>query len=130
MNSEFNHPSKGTNKGAYRVPEGYFDDITKQIMSRLPEKAPERKTISFIRQFSPWLSAAAVIAGVGIFYNIFFTEQRGTDEPQPNSSTFIVRSDNQSQNRTAVTDEDQEYLEYIEKQYTDYLYSNELGNLE
>jgi len=55
----------------FRVPEGYFEGFTDNIMSRLPQKtAPEVKVISLYDRVKPWLYIAATFAGIILLFNI------------------------------------------------------------
>ena len=52
----------------FKVPEGYFEDFQQRLLSSLPERAsleikkPAR--VSLWRTARPWMSAAALLAGV------------------------------------------------------------------
>lgn len=50
------------NNNPFTVPEGYFDQMTDQLMSRLPEK----KQPTLIKRLRPLLYAA-VFAGIAVF---------------------------------------------------------------
>lgn len=54
-------------KNPFTVPEGYFDNLTNDIMSRLPEKedSPEMPTeISLWERVRPWLYMAAMFVAI------------------------------------------------------------------
>lgn len=101
----------------FRVPESYFENFTEDFMSRLPEKrAEETKKISFSERVKPWLYMAAAFVGILILFNVFnlFTE---TPDGQGDTSVKTVSS--VSRSGDTVSDEDAEFLEYIEDMYTD-----------
>ena len=58
----------------FTVPEGYFDNLTEQILSKIPEKSEEvklpkvGKQVSLMERIRPWLYMAAVFAGLGFFF--------------------------------------------------------------
>jgi len=80
MNEEEYLRKKMGSHNPFSVPEGYFENLTEQVMSRLPEQAdapvskPVRTTV--IRQLRPWLYAAAsLFVAVFIAANIFNSKQ-------------------------------------------------------
>lgn len=61
----------------FRVPEGYFDQLTQQVMSQLPERQKKSRIVAL----RPWLYAAActvAVAVLGLTYHFHQT----TDEQQ------------------------------------------------
>ena len=76
----------------FRVPEGYFDTLTQQVMARLPEQpvAPVARQ----RWLRPWLYAAAC-ACVAIFsVTLYFAKPDGqqvatTVTPAVNESSYV-----------------------------------------
>ena len=110
---------KGTNP--FTVPEGYMEGLTERIMSQLPEKQEERaKRISLMDRVRPWLYMAAVFAGLGLFFKAI-VGINGSDGSTASDSLLV---------RTEVpieAEEDEEYLEYLEAQYANYLLDEELS---
>ena len=51
-------------KNPFTVPEGYFEQLTAQVMDRLPEKKPAK--VAVMKRLRPWLYAAACVC-VGVF---------------------------------------------------------------
>lgn len=116
----------------FRVPEGYMENLTDRIMSQLPEKTTEvqtTKSVSLVTRLRPWLLGAAAIAGIGFFINVFIH----LDE-----STSVHRADSlwiQSDHLTGAVSEarasiDEEYLEYLEAKYSNYILEEELADSE
>ena len=70
-NEELYLKTRITNENPFRVPEGYFDRLTADVMARLPERQSENpkeeKTARRIQLRRAWLAAAsvAVVAIVG-----------------------------------------------------------------
>ncbi len=57
--------SKYADRNPFKVPEGYFDSFSKELMNQLPEKEPARvKEHSTWQRIKPWLYAAAMLCGV------------------------------------------------------------------
>lgn len=119
---------KGTNP--FSVPEGYMEDLTANIMSRIPEKSSvETKKISMMDRVRPWLYMAAVFAGMGLFFKalIYFNQ---TDENKVTDSLLVKSNTTASTVSAKQVNEDQEYLEFLEKQYTGYILAEEMDNFE
>ena len=64
MNEEEYLNSKLGKKNPFTVPEGYFEQLTAQVMEKLPEKQVAKTAV--IKRLRPWLYAAACIC-VGVF---------------------------------------------------------------
>lgn len=128
MEREQNNLDRFKGKNPFTVPEGYMEDLTADIMSRLPEKPQvEVKKISMMDRMRPWLYMAAVFAGLGLFFKAIV----GIDGDQSKTDTLLVQSNDASAAISAIQDaENEEYLEYLEAQYMDYLLAEELGNYE
>ena len=64
MNEEEYLRSRMGTKNPFTVPEGYFEQLTAQVMDRLPEKKPAK--VAVLKRLRPWLYAAACVC-VGVF---------------------------------------------------------------
>ena len=64
MNEEEYLNSKLGKKNPFTVPEGYFEQLTAQVMERLPEQKPAKTAV--IKRLRPWLYAAACVC-IGVF---------------------------------------------------------------
>ncbi|RGP18034.1 hypothetical protein [Parabacteroides gordonii] len=128
MEKEQNNLDRFKGKNPFTVPDGYMEDLTANIMSQLPEKPQvEAKNISMMDRMRPWLYMAAVFAGLGLFFKAIV----GIDGEQSKTDTLLVQSNDASATISAIQEaENEEYLEYLEAQYTDYLLAEELGNYE
>lgn len=128
MEKEQNNLDRFKGKNPFTVPDGYMEDLTANIMSRLPEKPQvEIKKISMMDRVRPWLYMAAVFAGLGLFFKAIV----GIGGDQSQTDTLLVQSEGTSATISAIQEaENEEYLEYLEAQYTDYLLAEELGNYE
>lgn len=128
MEKEQNNLERFKGKNPFTVPDGYMKDLTANIMSQLPDKPQvEAKKVSMMDRVRPWLYMAAVFAGLGLFFKAIV----GFDMEKSQSDTLLVQTENVSETKAAIVQaEDEEYLEYLEAQYTDYLLAEELGNYE
>ncbi|MDD2436722.1 MAG: hypothetical protein PHG27_05760 [Massilibacteroides sp.] len=123
---ELNHLKR---QNPFRVPEGYMVGLTDQIMRQLPEKNICKKKISLIIRLRPWVAAAAVVVGLGFFINIFI----GLDKQTTSSSTDSLWIQAQmppaaiSKAQAAIDDE---YLEYLEARYSNYILEEEFADSE
>lgn len=64
MNEEDYLNSKMGKRNPFTVPEGYFEQLTSQVMQKLPEEKVEKPAL--IKRLRPWLYAAACVC-VGVF---------------------------------------------------------------
>lgn len=119
---------KGTNP--FTVPEGYMEGLTERIMSQLPDKSvKEAKRISLMDRVRPWLYMAAVFAGLGLFFKAIIGTDVSDRSGVPDS--LLVRTEVPATSLEAIqAEEDEEYLEYLEAQYTNYLMNEELDDSE
>lgn len=105
-------------RNPFRVPDGYFESFTENMMSRLPEKTvAEPNVISIYDRVKPWLYMAAAFVGLILLFNVLnktagtFTENKDTqDVTIVTVSPFGMESE---------ADENAEFLEYIEDMYVD-----------
>ena len=88
----------------FRVPEGYFEQLTSQVMSHLPEQAesqqpstvvslqPEKK--ARVVSLRRWLYAAACVAAIAVLGLTFMFDNREVVEQQSlTASATAVESD-------------------------------------
>jgi hypothetical protein len=75
MNIRNNQQTKAeetANANPFKVPEGYFEELSSQILSRLPEKTEnEPQTLSLWERVQPWIYMAAMFAGIALMVKIF-----------------------------------------------------------
>ena len=71
MNKKATQLEELKKKNSFKVPEGYFENLTDQIMAQLPEKEAKPQVISLWGRTKPWLYAAAMIAGVALLVRSF-----------------------------------------------------------
>jgi hypothetical protein len=89
MNSEQNIKNKiGTDPG-FRVPDGYFDNVFKQISANLPEReTPKVQPVTRWQLIRPYLYMAAMFAGIWLmmkmFHNIAYDQTLSLDNPPEN----------------------------------------------
>lgn len=62
----------------FTVPEGYFDEFTQKVMSRLPEEKPRK---AWIRSLRPVLYVAACLC-VAIFCGTIYFGKAADNQPQ------------------------------------------------
>lgn len=128
MKDERNNLERLKGKNPFAVPEGYLEGLPAQIMSGLPEKPRQEtaKRVSLAERVRPWLYMAAVFAGLGLFFKAIMTVLP-SDGMQ--ADPLLVKTDMpaDSLDMPEETTEDEEYLEYIEAQYTNYLLAEELA---
>ena len=61
-----------TKTDPFKVPEGYFEHFTNNILSQLPDGIREEpKTISLWQRVRPWAYMAAMFLGMGLIIDLF-----------------------------------------------------------
>lgn len=132
MKTDENKLKKITQENPFRVPEGYMEGLTSQIMKQIPEiEKPEAESISWIERLRPFIYLAAMFAGLGLFFravtflddadNTFTTDTLLVSSNTPDFSLGITSNE-------ALSDDDEEYLDYLENQYTAALIQDELNS--
>jgi hypothetical protein len=61
-------------KTGYKVPDGYFEQLTTRITEQLPERElPQPEVITPWQKFSPYIYMAAMFAGIWLMIQAFVT---------------------------------------------------------
>ncbi|MDR1407406.1 MAG: hypothetical protein LBJ23_05090 [Tannerella sp.] len=115
---------KGQNP--FRVPEGYMEALTSQIMSRIPDNEPQKETkvISLGERLRPLLYLAAVFIGLIFLFKVFINPATPKDDALQNGSAQMQASDAET-----VAD-DEEFLEYMQQHYYSDLLAESLENID
>jgi len=73
MNEELYIKSRMGNKNPFRVPEGYFDNLTAEVMKNLPQQeAVQQPQQSKLVKWKPWMYAAACMLVAVFTATIYF----------------------------------------------------------
>jgi hypothetical protein len=111
MKKELDNRERLKGDHPFKTPEGYFENFSSLMMSRLPEKKYEQPPkVTMMERIRPWLYMAAVFAGLGLFFKAII----GND-----SSSSIPFATHQAE-------VDADYLEYLESQYATYILAEEM----
>lgn len=70
-------------RNAFRVPEGYFEQFTAQVMEQLPEQQKARTTM-----LRPWLYAAACTVVAMVMGVTYYWHQNTTDDMMADSNYY------------------------------------------
>ncbi|MDR1335490.1 MAG: hypothetical protein LBK22_01520 [Tannerella sp.] len=107
-------------RNPFQVPDGYLEGLTARIMSRLPEKPREEtRTVSLSGRIRPWLYLAAVFIGLIFLFRVFslpFTGTKGNGSPD--QSLYVQAED------------DEDFLEYLETNYYNDTFTEEMEKIE
>jgi hypothetical protein len=116
-------------KNSFRVPEGYMEGLTDQIMAGLPERPQqkENQAVSMAEKMRPWLYLAASFIGLLL---IFKGIQEGGMQKEHTVDPLLVETEAPEASLNAISEEDQEFLEYLEAQYADELFLEEVEAME
>lgn len=102
---------------SFKVPEGYFEQLTERTMNMLPEmEIPEAKKVSLFQRVQPWLYMAAMFAGLIFFIKILvggdIDSKSAAGDSTLIASTHVNVIDLQDQQS-----EEDVYIQYIEESY-------------
>lgn len=89
-NSKLNEVGK-TNP--FKVPEGYFERFSVDLMSQLPERTVEEpKALSLWGKMRPWVYMAAMFVGIMLMFKIFggSPEEKNTAQNKEKNGIEIV----------------------------------------
>lgn len=97
MKEEDNILKKVGKENVFRVPDGYFENLTSEVMSRLPEK----ETPAFIKKeptkwerIKPWLYMTAMFVGAALIIRVASAERTpATDQIAMDDTETEVVSD-------------------------------------
>ncbi len=83
MKQEDNILRKVGTGNPFKVPEGYFENLTSEVMNKLPEK--EKTTLKIKEptmwdRVKPWIYMAAMFAGAALIIRVASGEHKKTDE--------------------------------------------------
>lgn len=78
-------------KDPFRVPEGYFDHLTEDIMSRLPEQSarPAEERPGLGARIKPWLYMAAMFVAILLPLRYVMERTATTAEPAPSAGEYV-----------------------------------------
>lgn len=116
-------------KSPFKVPEGYMEGLSEQVMKQLPERSSqEEKVVSFSDKVRPWLYLAASFVGlILLFKGISMVKVEKEQRAEP---SFYVQTAKPESSIPLISEEDRDFLEFLEMQYTDKLFLEELENIE
>jgi len=122
IETEKNIVNEFRDRHPFRVPEGYFEGFTADMMHRLPpRKISDAKVIPFHKRMMPWLYVAAVFAGMIILFNVYNKDAGVSKNGNPVLLTSV--------NTFSDDMDDADFFEYLEELYVDkyavsYIYDN------
>ena len=79
MKEEDNILKKAGTGNVFHVPEGYFENLTSEIMNRLPEKerlAFEKKESTMWERVKPWVYMAAMFVGAALIIRVASSDHK------------------------------------------------------
>ena len=129
MKTEQNNLDRFKGNNPFKVPDGYMEGLTANIMSQLPEKTPQpvATKVTLMERVRPWIYMAAVFAGMGLFFKAIV----GSDSHPAKTDSLLVNNNTTAKNIVAPqTAEDEEYLEYLEDRYAGYILTGDMGESE
>lgn len=135
MKNNMSHLDEMKGQNPFKLPEGYMEGLTEQIMSQLPKKEPVVvKQISMFDRVRPWLYLAAVFAGLGLFFKAIVGVYDFGSDKATRGDSLLVQSFPSAQSypvfEEELYDEEEDYLDYLENQYASYIIAHEMDGEE
>ena len=118
-------PSRDTEP--FRVPDGYFEGLTNRILSALPDlsaDAPQPPTVSLMEKVKPLIYLAAAFMGMVLLFkglSALRPADRTTERP-----LYVQHATTPS----AAADDEADFLDYLEAQYADLFFSDDINEWE
>ena len=117
-------------KNPFIIPAGYFENLTAQIMAKIPEETyRETKVVSMRDRIRPWLYLAGAIAGLLIVFRVFLSPSK-QDTYQSNEDSSYLQAFVVDDPYQVFSDDDLDYLEFIENQYLSREFAEEIDNMD
>ena len=118
-------PSRDTEP--FRVPDGYFEGLTNRILSALPDPpadVPQPPTVSLMEKVKPLIYLAAAFLGMVLLFKGLSALRPAdrTTEPQ----LYVQHATTPS----AAADDEADFLDYLEAQYADLFFSDDINEWE
>ena len=90
MEMKPNKPDELKGRNPFKVPQGYMEGLTEQIMAGIPDVLPvETKVVSMRNRIRPWLYVAAAFAGLLICLKVFVNPVFQDTEQQDSDSSHL-----------------------------------------
>ena len=118
-------PSRDTEP--FRVPDGYFESLTNRILSSLPAPpadASQPPTVSLMEKVKPLIYLAAAFLGMVLLFkglSALRPADRTTEQP-----LYVQHATTPS----AAADDEADFLDYLEAQYADLFFSDDINEWE
>ena len=118
MGLENNKLDELRDRNPFRVPEGYFENFTENMMSSLPDKPEVQiEKVSLLVRMKPLMYMAAAFAGLMIFFNVFnktmgISADENSEVAMENTSS-ILSSD------VSEEEYDADFFEYVSDIYAE-----------
>ena len=126
MNKESNKLNQFKGQNPFKLPEGYMENLSSQIMDNIPERIDEpEEEISLRIKIRPFLYMAGMFTAMGFFLKLL-VGNFPTESNSMQNDSLLVNTEIESVDFYATNKEDKEYLEYVEEQYSAYLLKEEV----
>lgn len=130
MGTKQNNLDELKGRTPFKVPEGYMEGLTQQIMNQLPDiPREEAPTISLLDRVRPWLYMAAVFIGLLLLFK-GITPQQILNTTDQSTEEAMYQATLLDGNMFTSSEEDLEYLEYLETEYVNGAFTKELESAE
>lgn len=94
MKEEDNILRKAGTENSFRVPDGYFENLTSEIMNRLPEKEKptfEKRESTMWEKIKPWTYMAAMFVGAALIIRV------ASSDHTPDAANRVAADDTETE---------------------------------
>lgn len=132
MKTSHDNLDKLKEKNPFTVPEGYLEGLTQRLMEQIPDtvQADDTPEVTWWMRVRPFFYMAGMFAGLILFFKLFFTVPDPDGGKALPADSLLVQTGSVTDSPTfytTTTEEDREYLDYVEEQYSAYLLEEEIG---
>lgn len=131
MKTSHDNLDKLKEKNPFTVPEGYLEGLTQRLMEQIPDTVQENEPqeVTGWMRIRPFFYMAGMFAGLVLFFKLFFTMPDPNGGKELSTDSLLVQTGSVTDYPSfyTTTEEDQEYLDYVEEQYSAYLLEEEIG---
>lgn len=115
MGKEENILRKVGTKNPFRVPDHYFEEVTQEIMSKLPEKEPMPTMAepTLWERVKPWMYMAAMFCGIMLSVRVFVGKPQDENFPISHTEAEMLPEEEWENMVRRTMMDDYEFYQYL-----------------
>lgn len=111
-------------RNPFKVPDHYFEDFTRELMNRLPEKevSPTEQELTLWQRVKPWVYMTAMFCGLMLSARVFLGEPREESFPLTEAEAEGIPDEDWREIIQKSMMDDYSLYEYLTEVDTEYYY--------